>query len=104
MSEGAGTNNFDESRFVSRLDFDYHGTRIVFLFLFHAVLSLERDMNDNGIPLEKVHRVTNKLRDSFGYISVAGMAIITVYAVLNLTPVWKKNLDEEQSSRSANGP
>jgi hypothetical protein len=52
-------------------------------------------------PSDKdVNQTTNKIRDVFGYVSVAGFAIITVYAIAKLTPVWLWSQDEEERRRS----
>ena len=57
-------------------------------------------MDDLKSSVQDPNRTTNKIRDAFGYVSVAGFAIITAYAILKLTPVWKENLDEEEKKRS----
>jgi hypothetical protein len=57
-------------------------------------------MNQRNLSEKDVNRTTNKVRDAFGYVSVAGFAVITVYAIAKLTPVWLWSLDKEQRRRS----
>ncbi|WAH37783.1 hypothetical protein [Alicyclobacillus dauci] len=58
------------------------------------------------MPIDKtnqndVNRVTNKIRDVFGVVSVTGVSILTLYAIVKLTPVWKKSLDEVNNTNSS---
>jgi hypothetical protein len=57
-------------------------------------------MDDLSSSAKDFSRTANVVRDAFGYVSVVGFAIITAYALLKLTPVWQKNLDEEVNRRS----
>jgi hypothetical protein len=57
-------------------------------------------MNESNPSQKDVNRTTNKVRDAFGYVSVAGFAIITVYAIAKITPVWLWSLDAEDKRRS----
>jgi hypothetical protein len=49
----------------------------------------------------EINRATNKIRDAFGIVSVTGVSILTLYAIVKLTPVWKRSLDEVTQARTS---
>jgi hypothetical protein len=61
-------------------------------------------MSNQNSSKKGVNEGTNKIRDAFGVVSVAGMSILTLYAIANMVPVWRKSLDEDQQTSKTVDP